>query len=438
MNLLAKIEEKQALVGVIGLGYVGLPLVLRFCEVGFRVLGFDVDARKVEMLNRGESYIKYIPGTSLQELIQPRSDGPQFSATTDLKRLGEPDILIICVPTPLDQHREPDLKYVEATTRAIAACLRPGQLVSLESTTYPGTTEEVVLPLLSGKLKVGEDFFLVFSPEREDPGNPSYQVKTIPKVVGGVTPDCLGHGLALYSKVVDRVVPVSSTKAAELSKLLENIYRAVNIALVNELKLLCLRMGVDIFEVIEASKTKPFGFQAFYPGPGLGGHCIPIDPFYLTWKAREYDFATRFIELAGEINADMPYFVVERVAAALNGSGKPLKGSQILVLGVAYKKDVDDNRESPGMKIIDILQQRGARVIYNDPHIPRCAGMRRYPHLDLQSEPLTPELLKRVDCVLLVTDHSAYDYTWIASQAPLIVDTRNAFKDQQGEHIFKA
>ncbi|OGP70678.1 MAG: UDP-N-acetyl-D-glucosamine dehydrogenase [Deltaproteobacteria bacterium RBG_13_58_19] len=438
MNLWEKIEKKQALVGVIGLGYVGLPLVLRFCEVGFRVLGFDVDERKVEMLNRGESYIKYIPGASLQELIQPRDEGLQFSATAHLERLGEPDILIICVPTPLDQHREPDLKYVEATTRAIAACLRPGQLVSLESTTYPGTTEELVLPLLSEKLQVGEDFFLVFSPEREDPGNPSYQVKTIPKVVGGVTPDCLRHGLALYSQVVDRVVPVSTTKAAEMSKLLENIYRAVNIALVNELKLLCLRMGVDIFEVIEASKTKPFGFQAFYPGPGLGGHCIPIDPFYLTWKAREYDFATRFIELAGEINAGMPYFVVERVAAALNGSGKPLKGSQILVLGVAYKKDVDDNRESPGMKIIDILQQRGARVRYNDPHIPQCGGMRHYPHLDLQSEPLTPELLQGVDCVLLVTDHSVYDYPWIASQAPLIVDTRNAFKDQKAPHIYQA
>jgi len=438
MNLLEKIEKKQALVGVIGLGYVGLPLVLRFCEVGFKVLGFDVDERKVEMLNRGESYIQYIPGASLQELIQPRTDGPRFSATAHLERLGEADILIICVPTPLDQHREPDLKYVEATTRAIAACLRPGQLVSLESTTYPGTTEELVLPLLSDKLQVGEDFFLVFSPEREDPGNPSYRVQTIPKVVGGVTPDCLRHGQALYSQVVDRVVAVSTTKAAEMSKLLENIYRAVNIALVNELKLLCLRMGVDIFEVIEASKTKPFGFQAFYPGPGLGGHCIPIDPFYLTWKAREYDFATRFIELAGEINAGMPYFVVERVAAALNGSGKPLKGSQILVLGVAYKKDVDDNRESPGMKIIDILQQREARVKYNDPHIPRCGGMRHYPHLDLQSEPLTPELLAKVDCVLLVTDHSAYDYALIASQAPLIVDTRNAFKDRKAPHIYQA
>ena len=302
MDLLDKIKAKQAVVGIIGLGYVGLPLVLRFCEVGFKVLGFDTDASKVERLNRGESYIQHIPSSRLAALLTPREGAGQFAATHDLGRLGEPDVLIICVPTPLTSKREPDLRFVEQTTRQIAACLRPGQLVSLESTTYPGTTAELLLPILGLKHKVGEDVYLVFSPEREDPGNPTFQVNTIPKVVGGVTPACLAHGVALYSQVIDRVIPVSSTQAAEMSKLLENIYRAVNIALVNELKMLCLRMGVDIFEVIEASKTKPFGFQAFYPGPGLGGHCIPIDPFYLTWKAREYDFSTRFIELAGDIN----------------------------------------------------------------------------------------------------------------------------------------
>lgn len=355
-----------------------------------------------------------------------------------MSRLGEPDVLIICVPTPLTPKREPDLRYVENTTRLIAAALRPGQLVSLESTTYPGTTEELMLPLLTARLRVGQDFYLVFSPEREDPGNPQFEVRTIPKVVGGTTPACLEHGVALYGQVVEQVVPVSSTQAAEMSKLLENIYRAVNIALVNELKMLCLRMGLDIFEVIEASRTKPFGFQAFYPGPGLGGHCIPIDPFYLTWKAREYDFATRFIELAGDINTQMPYFVVERVAAVLNEYGKPLKGSKILVLGIAYKKDVDDNRESPSVKIIDLLKQRGVQVSYNDPHIPRCAGMRHYPGLDLESAPLSDQVLQEADCVLLVTDHGAYDYAHIASKARLIVDTRNAFKGLPGGHIHQA
>ena len=351
--------------------------------------------------------------------------------------MGEPDVLIICVPTPLTSKREPDLRYVENTTRQIAACLRPGQLISLESTTYPGTTAELLLPILSRKYKVGEDFFLVFSPEREDPGNPTFQVSTIPKVVGGVTPACLEHGVALYSQVIDRVIPVSSTQAAEMSKLLENIYRSVNIALVNELKMLCLRMGIDIFEVIEASKTKPFGFQAFYPGPGLGGHCIPIDPFYLTWKAREYDFSTRFIELAGDINTGMPYFVVQRVTKALSDHHKALNGAKILVLGLAYKKDVDDLRESPTLKIMDLLKQEGAEVSYNDPHIPRCAGMRHYPHFDLKSTPLDESVLQDSDLVLLVTDHSAYDYAWIASQARLIVDTRNAFRDLR-EHIYPA
>jgi UDP-N-acetyl-D-glucosamine dehydrogenase len=438
MELLDKIKTKQAVVGIIGLGYVGLPLVLRFCEVGFKVLGFDTDAAKIERLNRGESYIEHIPSSRLAALLAPREGTGEFAATHDLGRLDEPDLLIICVPTPLTSKREPDLRFVEQTTRQIAACLRPGQLVSLESTTYPGTTAELLLPILGLNHTVGEDFYLVFSPEREDPGNPSFQVNTIPKVVGGVTPACLDHGVALYSQVIDRVIPVSSTQAAEMSKLLENIYRAVNIALVNELKMLCLRMGVDIFEVIEASKTKPFGFQAFYPGPGLGGHCIPIDPFYLTWKAREYDFSTRFIELAGDINTSMPYFVVQRVGRALSDHHRALNGAKILVLGVAYKKDVDDNRESPALKIMDLLKQEGAEVSYNDPHIPRCAGMRHYPHFDLTSTPLTERTLQEFDLVLLVTDHSAYDYAWIASQARLIVDTRNAFKGIGGKHIYPA
>ncbi|MDI6854153.1 MAG: nucleotide sugar dehydrogenase [Deltaproteobacteria bacterium] len=438
MDLMAKIKNKEALVGIIGLGYVGLPLVLRFGEVGFPVLGFDSDPRKVEMLNRGESYIKHISAAKLTELVRPQEDQPRFAATHDMGRLGEPDVLIICVPTPLTPRREPDLRHVESTTRLIAATLRPGQLISLESTTYPGTTAELVLPVLAEKLTVGRDFYLVFSPEREDPGNPDFDVKSIPKVVGGITPACLELGAALYAQVVNQVVTVSSTQAAEMSKLLENIYRAVNIALINELKILCLRMGLDIFEIIEASKTKPFGFQPFYPGPGLGGHCIPIDPFYLTWKAREYDFSTRFIELAGEINTSMPYFVVDRAAEALNSQGKPLKNSRILVLGIAYKKDVDDNRESPAVKIIDILKQRGAAVSYHDPHIPRCSGMRHYPDLDMKSVPLTDETLSQADLVLLVTDHSDYDLDLIASRARLILDTRNAFKGHKASHIFKA
>jgi len=426
MNLLTKIQQKQAVVGIIGLGYVGLPLVLRFAEMGFPVLGFDTDAQKVEKLNRGESYIKHISSEDIRALTE--GAGRRFTATPDMTRLGEPDVLIICVPTPLNVNREPDLEFVLNTTRLIAATLRPGQLVSLESTTYPGTTAEEVLPLLAASgLTVGQDFFLVFSPEREDPGNPVFQVSTIPKVVGGITPVCLELGVALYGQVVNRVVPVSSTQAAEMSKLLENIYRAVNIALVNELKMLCHRMGLDIFEVIEASRTKPFGYQAFYPGPGLGGHCIPIDPFYLTWKAREYDFATRFIELAGDININMPYYVVERVLEALNGQAKPLKGSRILVLGLAYKKDVDDARESPAFKIIELLNDHGAHVDYNDPHIPVAPKVRKYT-LNKYSIELTPENLKSYDCVLVVTDHSDYDPAFIAAHAPLVVDTRNLIK----------
>jgi UDP-N-acetyl-D-glucosamine dehydrogenase len=438
MTLRKKIDKKEALVGVIGLGYVGLPLVLRFWEVGFSVLGFDTDRDKVDRLNRGESYIKHIPSSRVAEMSASQGGRQHFIATHDMRRLAEPDALLICVPTPLTPSREPDLRYVENTTRDIAATLRPGQLVSLESTTYPGTTEEVLLPILSKSLTVGSGFYLVFSPEREDPGNPSYHVKNIPKVVGGITPACLENGAALYGQVVDRVVTVSSTQAAEMSKLLENIYRAVNIALINELKVLSLRMGLDIFEIIEASRTKPFGFQAFYPGPGLGGHCIPIDPFYLTWKARQYDLSTRFIELAGEVNTNMPYYVVQRVAEALNEQGKALKGARLLILGAAYKKDVDDPRESPALKIISLLQTKGAAVCYHDPHIPHLRGGRNFPELDLKSVDLTPENLIGADCALLVTDHSAFNYAWIASQARLIVDTRNAFSGQEGAHIFQA
>jgi UDP-N-acetyl-D-glucosamine dehydrogenase len=438
MTLREKIDKKEALVGVIGLGYVGLPLVRRFWEVGFAVLGFDTDRDKVDRLNRGESYIKHIPSSRVAEMVVSRGSAPRFTATHDMSRLAEPDALLICVPTPLTPAREPDLRYVENTTRDIAAALRPGQLVSLESTTYPGTTAEVLLPVLSERLTVGQDYFLVFSPEREDPGNPTFHVQNIPKVVGGITPACLEHGVALYSRVVDRVVPVSSTQAAEMTKLLENIYRAVNIALINELKMLCLRMGLDIFEIIEASRTKPFGFQAFYPGPGLGGHCIPIDPFYLTWKARQYDLSTRFIELAGEINTSMPYFVVQRVAEALNEHGQALKGAKILVLGAAYKKDVDDPRESPALKIISLLQSKGAAVGYHDPHIPHLRGGRNFPGLDLKSVDLTAESLSAADCVLLVTDHSALDYAWIASQARVIVDTRHAFAGQEAASIYLA
>ncbi len=434
-RLIRLIEDKKAKIGVIGLGYVGLPIVLRFCEEGFRVTGFDVDQSKIDSLNRGRSYIKHIPDKSIASLIK-RKD-PLFTATSDMSRLRMADAIIICVPTPLSEMREPEMKYVEETAKAIAKTLRPGQLISLESTTYPGTTEEVLLPLFTAKgLKAGADFFLVFSPEREDPGRKDYNTKTTPKIVGGVTADCLNAGKALYSRIVDRVIPVSSTQAAEMSKLLENIYRSVNIALVNELKMLCDRMGIDIWEVIEASKTKPFGFQAFYPGPGLGGHCIPIDPFYLTWKAREYDFSTRFIELSGEINTNMPYYVVQKVMEALNERGKPLKGSRILVMGIAYKKNVDDMRESPSIELIRILKEKGAKVDYNDPFIP--VAVSKGHGLKMRSTPLTPKTIKRYDCALIATDHSSYDYRWLVENCGLVVDTRNATAGIRSRKIVKA
>jgi UDP-N-acetyl-D-glucosamine dehydrogenase len=421
-------------IGVIGCGYVGLPLILRFAERGHFVWGFDNDPTKVEKLNAGQSYLRHIPA----EEIKRHVDGQHFVATSDFSKLREVDAILICVPTPLDERREPDLTYVEQTAHAVGENLQRGQLVVLESTTYPGTTEELVLPILersglrcpiaSGEenKNIAGDFYLAFSPEREDPGNKKYNVGSIPKVIGGVNPPSLRAAVEIYSQIVPKIIAVSSTRAAEMTKLLENIFRCVNIALVNELKMLCLRMGLDIWEVIDAASTKPFGFMPFYPGPGLGGHCIPLDPYYLSWKAREFDFATRFIELAGEINTNMPYLVVEAVAGALNRLEKSLKGSNILVLGIAYKKDIDDTRESPSLKIMDLLMKRGARVDYNDPYTPALYKMRHYDFSDMRSLPLTAEVLSQQDCVIIATDHSAYDYQMIVEHAPLIVDTRNA------------
>src|SRR5438132_506750 len=422
-QLIEKIQTNKARIGIVGLGYVGLPLVLRFGEERFPVIGFDIDPDKVSKLNAGQSYIHHIPAARLQTLLK---EG-QFEATSDFRRLSEPDCIIICVPTPLTAKKDPDLQYIENTADAITKTLRKGQLVSLESTTYPGTTEEILLERFrTTGLEVGKDYFLVFSPEREDPGNPKFSTRTIPKVVGGITPDCLEGGRALYGKVIDRVVPVSSTRAAELVKLLENIYRSVNIALVNELKLLADRMNIDIWEVIDAASSKPFGYTAFYPGPGLGGHCIPIDPFYLSWKAKEYDFSTRFILLAGEVNTSIPYYVVERVGKALNDRSKSIRGSKILVLGVAYKKDVDDVRESPALEIMEILQHNGAVLSYSDPYIPRLHKMRAYDFSHMSSLDLTEDLLKSQDLVLITTDHTSVDYQRVVDHAPLVVDTRNA------------
>jgi UDP-N-acetyl-D-glucosamine dehydrogenase len=421
-------------VGIIGCGYVGLPLGLRFADVGQMVTGFDLDKAKIEKLNAGESYIQHIPA----EKIRQHVEGKRFSATTDFRRLAEMDAVLICVPTPLDERREPDLSYVENTAQSIAPNLQRHQLIVLESTTYPGTTEELVLPILEkggmrcpaahgeGAENIGTDFYLAFSPEREDPGNKQFGLAQIPKVVGGVNPPSGRAAAALYAQIVSRVIPVSSTRAAEMVKLLENIFRCVNIALVNELKQLCLRMGLDIWEIIDSAATKPFGFMPFYPGPGLGGHCIPVDPYYLSWKAREYDFAARFIELAGEVNTAMPYHVVDAVAGALNGQKKSLNGCKILLLGVAYKKDVDDLRESPSLKLLELLTARGAVVEYNDPYFPALHKMRHYDFSQMKSVPLTPEQLSGYDCVLIATDHSSYDYDAIVRNAKLVVDTRNA------------
>lgn len=418
------INGKEAIVGIIGLGYVGLPLAIHFGQKGFRVIGFDIDTNKIDMLHLGKSYIKHINVDSINTLIKQK----KLDVTNDFKRLSEADCILICVPTPLTEKMEPDLSYLLETTDSISRNLRAGQIIILESTTYPGTTEEMLLPKLeSDGMKVGHDFFLAFSPEREDPGNKKFNAANIPKIVGGVTPACLEIALALYGKIT-QTVPVSSTKAAELTKLLENTFRSVNIALVNELKVLCNKMGIDIFEVINAAATKPFGYTPFYPGPGLGGHCIPIDPFYLSWKAREYDFATRFIQLAGEVNISMPYYVLERTIDALNKNKISLNGSRILMLGIAYKKDIDDERESPGYTIMKMLLEKGADVSYNDPWIPVLKPTRKH-NFTMKSTTITPEVLQEADAVVIVTDHSDYDYEGIVCHSKLIIDTRNATKE---------
>lgn len=414
-----KITDKQAKVGVIGLGYVGLPLLVAFAKKGFSVIGFDIDQYKIDQVEKGQSYIRHICSEDLKHKL--------INATSDMSRLHEADVIIICVPTPLDTHREPDLTYVVQTAYAIARYLRRGQLIILESTTYPGTTDEILLPILSSAgMVVGQEFSLAYSPEREDPANANYSTVNVPKVVGGITPICLELAQTLYNQIIIKTIPVSSTQTAEATKLLENIYRSVNIALVNELKILFDKMNINVWEVIEAAKTKPFGFQAFYPGPGWGGHCIPIDPFYLTWKAREYDLSLRFIELAGEVNTLMPKYVVDRLIDSLNSQSKPLKGSRILILGVAYKKNVDDQRESPSLKIIQLLKRQGAQVEYHDPYAPSCSNHRHYPEINLKSLPLTPENIKNFDAVIITTDHDNVDYKLVSEYAPLIIDTRNA------------
>jgi UDP-N-acetyl-D-glucosamine dehydrogenase len=431
-ELLGKIESRSAVIGIVGLGYVGLPLMLRFSEVGFRVLGFDIDAAKVQALNAGRSYIEHIAAS---QVARARKAG--FEATTDFARALEADALILCVPTPLNKYREPDISFIIDTIESLKPHLRRGQVVSLESTTYPGTTDEELQPRIESRgFKVGEDVFLVFSPEREDPGNPSFTTRTIPKVCGGITTACREVGLALYGAVIDKVVPVSSTRAAEMTKLLENIHRAVNIGLVNEMKIVADRMGIDIHEVIRAAATKPFGFVPYYPGPGLGGHCIPIDPFYLTWKAREYGVHTRFIELAGEVNASMPDYVVGKVAAALNLRRKSIMGSRILVLGIAYKKNVDDMRESPSVILMEKLRERGAEVSYSDPHIPVFPKLREH-NFELSSVALDPAKLAQFDCVVLATDHDRFDYAMIKANARLIVDSRGKFLEA-ADNVVKA
>jgi UDP-N-acetyl-D-glucosamine dehydrogenase len=407
---------------VVGLGYVGLPLVLRFAQVGYKVVGFDIDEKKVTRLSRGESYIERIGGETIRAALERG-----FQATTDFSRCRDVDALIICVPTPLNRYREPDLSFVVDTTEALVPHLRKGQVVSLESTTYPGTTDEELRPRIEARgFTIGSDVFLVFSPEREDPSNPNYETKTIPKVCGGTTPACLEVGLALYGQAIDQVVPVSSTKTAEMTKLLENIHRAVNIGLVNEMKVICDKMEIDVYEVIRAAATKPFGFVPYYPGPGLGGHCIPIDPFYLTWKAREYGLHTRFIELAGEVNSAMPKWVIAKLADALNEHGKAVRGSKVLVLGIAYKKNIDDPRESPSIELMELLQEKGASVAYSDPHIPVFPRMRKH-YLDLKSVALSAQTLQEYDCVLIATNHDQFDYALVKEHARLIVDTRGVY-----------
>ena len=430
--LLRKLNDKSAVIGIFGLGYVGLPLALRFVEAGYSVVGFDIDVEKINKIKNRESYFKHIGKDKIAASVD---NG--LSVTIDFSKASEVDALIICVPTPLNKSREPDLSYVISTVELMLPHLRAGQIVSLESTTYPGTTEEELLPRLeSVGLKVGEDIFLVYSPEREDPGNQSYETKTIPKICGGHTASCKETGEALYSTAIDQVVMVSSTKVAELTKLLENIHRAVNIGLVNEMKVVADKMGMDIHEVIAAAATKPFGFTPYYPGPGLGGHCIPIDPFYLTWKAREYGLTTRFIELAGEVNTSMPKWVVAKVTDALNDMSLPVKGSKILVLGIAYKKNVDDMRESPSVELMQLLREKGAVIEYSDPYVPTFPNMRKY-EFDLRSVDLTKDVVGSYDCVLLATDHDSFDYGMLENTAKLLVDTRGRYKEPR-ENIIRA
>jgi UDP-N-acetyl-D-glucosamine dehydrogenase len=439
-QLKTKIQQHQARIGIIGLGYVGLPLALLYSEQKFQVTGFDIDARKIETLAKGASYIYRIAADEIQS-----AQAHGFSATADYSQLAAMDAIIICVPTPLNEYHEPDLSFITDTTHSIAPHLRAGQLVVLESTTYPGTTEEVMIPILEkenraglkaarNEVLTGKEFFVAFSPEREDPGNTTVARRDIPKVVGGLNSQAAELACALYGSIFTRTIPVSSPAVAEMTKLLENIYRCVNIALVNELKLLCLRMGIDIWEVIAAASTKPFGFHPFYPGPGLGGHCIPIDPFYLSWKAKEFDFQTRFIQLAGEINNNMPYHVLSSVAGALNQHKKAVNGARVLVLGVAYKKDIDDLRESPALTIIELLQKDGAQVSYNDPYFPFIGKGRKY---DLQMKCAELENLGQYDCVLIVTDHSHYDYRQIVQESQLVVDTRNATRGLESPKIVR-
>ncbi|MFQ5413360.1 MAG: nucleotide sugar dehydrogenase [Phycisphaerae bacterium] len=435
-ELLTAIRSRAARVGIVGMGYVGLPLMRTFCAAGFECLGFDIDETKVARLNNGKSYIKHIPSSLIQKVVAQR----RFRATDDPKDLRTCHAILICVPTPLTKMRDPDMRFVEQTAWMLADQLRRGQLIVLESTTYPGTTRELVTPILeTSGLKAERDFFVAYSPEREDPGRKDFSTETITKVVGGIGPRSLKVARSLYGAGISGVAPVSSCEVAEASKILENVYRCVNIALINELKMLFDRMGIDVWEVVGAAATKPFGFQPFYPGPGLGGHCIPIDPFYLTWKARQYDMTTRFIELAGDINTSMPQYVIDRVTGALNGRKRSVRGSKILVLGLAYKKDVDDLRESPSIELIERLRALGAKVDYNDPHIPRTPAQREH-NLGMTSKKLTATMLKTYDCVLIATDHSAYDYDWIVRHAKLIVDTRNATANvKQGRgKVFKA
>ncbi len=418
-----KFNDKKAVIGIIGLGYVGLPLALEYLTAGYTVLGFDIDQNKTDSLKKGKSYIEHIDVSK----IKAAYDSGVFSPTTDFSKAAEVDALILCVPTPLNDHREPDLSYVISSLEEVLPYIKEGQVLSLESTTYPGTTEEELRPRIEKKgFVIGDNYYLVYSPEREDPNNQDYTTKTIPKVCGGTTPSCMAIGTALYDKVIDTVIPVSSTQAAEMTKILENTFRAVNIALVNELKIVAERMGVDLFEVIRAAATKPFGFMPFFPGPGLGGHCIPIDPFYLTWKAREYGVATKFIELAGEINISMPDYVISKVMDALNTKGKSVNGSKILILGIAYKKNVDDMRESPSVELMEKLKGKGAQISYSDPHVPKFPKLRNY-KFDLDSIELTPETISKFDCVLVATDHDKFDWEMIKNNALLIVDTRGKY-----------